>query len=42
MIETAFLTAIINPKRSKQFEQFFIENKTPGPFMDQRTRHRLQ
>ena len=29
MIETAFLTAIINPKRSKQFEQFFIENKTP-------------
>lgn len=29
MIETVFLTAIINPKRSKQFEQFFIENKTP-------------
>ena len=29
MIETAFLTAIINPKRRKQFEQFFIENKTP-------------
>ena len=29
MIETAFLTAIINPKHSKQFEQFFIENKTP-------------
>ena len=29
MIEAAFLTAIINPKRSKQFEQFFIENKTP-------------
>lgn len=29
MIETVFLTAIINPKRSKQFEQFFTENKTP-------------
>ena len=29
MIETAFFLAIINPKRSKQFEQFFIENKTP-------------
>lgn len=29
MIDTVFMTAVINPKRSRQFEQFFIESKTP-------------
>lgn len=29
MIETVFMTAVINPKRSKSFEQFFSDSKTP-------------